>query len=78
MHLHLEPRPLLSWQLGNMTVAYAQSIYLLIKISSILKKKRRKTYLQLKLLPSSPFSFPFLRLLMAMWSVVSISLLKPI
>ena len=57
MHLHLEPRPSSSWRLGNTTVAYARSIYPLIKISSILKK-RRKTYLELVSLllpfPSAP------------------------
>ena len=72
-----------SWRLGNMTVAYAQSIYPLIKVSSILKKRRKmylelKTQMRLELLPLSSFSFPFLRLLVALWSVVSISLLKPI
>ena len=81
MHLHFEPHPSSSWQLGNTMVAYAQSIYPLIKISSILKKRKKmylelKTQMHLELLPSSPFSFPFLQLLVALWSVVSISLLN--
>jgi hypothetical protein len=41
--------------------------------------EKRKTYQGLKMpLPSSPFSRPFLRLLVAPWSVAIISLLKPI
>ena len=42
MQMHLKPHPSSSWQLGNMMVAYAQSIYPLIKITSILKKKKKK------------------------------------
>ena len=42
MQMHLKPHPSSSWQLGNMMVAYAQSIYPLIKITSILKKKEEK------------------------------------